>query len=453
MPCELMNVDATNIRWTDLLKRSVNAWIADKTLRLSAALAYYSVFSIAPLLVITIAVAGMMLGDEAVAGQLKAEMKGYIGAPAAAALQSMVESASEPADSVTATITGFIVLLLGASGVFGALKDALNTIWEVKPREDFSIRAFTREKILNFGMVLVIGFLLLVSLLMSTAIASLNHRLEHVVALPAFAWTVVTFLVSMAVATTLFAWIFKVLPDVRTHWKDVWTGAVITALLFEIGKTALSWYLGRESTANAYGAAGSVVLLLLWVYYASCILLFGAEFTQVYAHAQGRHIRPAVNAVWVSRGERLNEGMAEQGHGGKEPHASPQRGGGAAAHPFALPLLAPLLKYLEGRGVLLTIEAKEAFRQILGFIALLAVVVAMMLAGWLLLTYALVGWLTHHTGWTWGMTAVVTGGAQVLLGLVVALWLWKRLACARWFADTLNEFRKDQAWLRGPKTH
>lgn len=334
-----MNGAAITMNWTDLLKRSVDAWIADKALRLSAALAYYAVFSIAPLLVITIAVAGMVLGDEAVAGQLKAEMKTYIGAPAAGALQSMVESASKPADSITATITGFVVLLLGASGVFGALKDALNTIWEVKEREDFDFRAFAREKVLNFGMVLVIGFLLLVSLLLSTAISSLNHRLETVVSLPPMVWTVVTFFVSMAVATTLFAWIFKVLPDVRTRWKDVWTGAVITALLFEIGKTALSWYLGRESTANAYGAAGSVVLLLLWVYYASCILLFGAEFTQVYAHARGRLIGPAINAEWVGTDERLNQGMDEQGAGGKEPHAAPLRGSLPAAQPFASPLL------------------------------------------------------------------------------------------------------------------
>jgi membrane protein len=332
-----MNGAGITMNWTDLLKRSVNAWIADKALRLSAALAYYAVFSIAPLLVITIAVAGMVLGDEAVAGQLKAEMKTYIGAPAAGALQSMVESAAKPGESVTATITGFVVLLLGASGVFSALKDALNTIWEVKPREDFDWRAFAREKVLNFGMVLVIGFLLLVSLLLSTAIAILNHRLEQVVELPPIVWTMATFVVSMAVATTLFAWIFKVLPDVRTHWRDVWTGAVLTALLFEIGKTALSWYLGRESTANAYGAAGSVVLLLLWVYYASCILLFGAEFTQVYAHARGRIIGPEVNAEWVGADERLHQGMDEHGHAGKEPPAMPQNGG-----PNKSPVLVPL---------------------------------------------------------------------------------------------------------------
>lgn len=449
-----MNAAAITMTWAGMLKRTADAWISDKALRLSAALAYYAVFSIAPLLVIAIAVAGLVFGEKAVTGQLQSELRNYIGGPAAEAVQSMVQSAARPEDGVTATITGFAVLLLGASGVFGALKDALNTIWEVKPREDFDLRAFVRGKILNFGMVLVIGFLLLVSLLLSTAIATLNHRLETVVELPAVVWTVVTFIVSMAVATTLFAWIFKVLPDVHTDWRDVWTGAVITALLFEIGKTALSWYLGRESTVNAYGAAGSIVLLLLWVYYASCILLFGAEFTQVYARARGRIIGPAGNAQWVGADERLNEGLDQHGHGGKEPAPlAPPEMPAARQRDASSPLMAPLLRYIEGRGVLLTIEAKEAFRQIIGMVVLLVVACTVLFAGWLLLANALVGWLAHYTGWAWVKASVITGGLHVLFALLVALWLWRRISVARWFADTLNEFRKDRAWLHGPKKH
>ncbi len=336
-----MSATTINVTWMDLLKRSADAWMADKALRLSAALAYYSVFSIAPLLVITIAVAGMVLGDDAVAGRVHEQMRVHIGSPAAAALQSMVESAARPADSLVASITGFVALLLGASGVFAGLKDALNTIWEVKPKEGTGIMAFAREKFLNFGMVLVIGFLLLVSLLLSTAIASLHDRLEVLVKLPAFVWTGVSSLFSMAVATTLFAWIFKVLPDVSTRWRDVWIGAFITAILFEIGKTGLGWYLGRESTANAYGAAGSVVLLLLWVYYASCILLFGAEFTRQHARARGRILVPEGGQQWATAGDRAREGLDHHGDAVASDHAMPQAGAAASTPASGVPLLGP----------------------------------------------------------------------------------------------------------------
>ncbi|HEY1048754.1 MAG TPA: YihY/virulence factor BrkB family protein [Prosthecobacter sp.] len=347
-----MNADATNVTWMELLKRSVNAWMADKALRLSAALAYYSVFSIAPLLVLCIAAAGMVLGDDAVAGRVHAQMKIYIGSPAAAALESMVKSAARPTESMVATFTGFAALLLGASGVFGALKDALNTIWEVKPKDSTGVMAFAREKFLNFGMVLVIGFLLLVSLVLSTAIASLHEDLEVLVQLPPILWTGVSSVLSMAMATTLFAWIFKVLPDVSTRWKDVWVGAFITAMLFEVGKAGLSWYLGRESTVNAYGAAGSVVLLLLWVYYASCILLFGAEFTKEYAHSRGRILVPEGGQEWATAGDRAKEGLDQQAGAEAAQHAMPKAGAASVKPPPGLPLSAPLHSdQLQERGV------------------------------------------------------------------------------------------------------
>lgn len=446
-PHKSMNDKASNVGWISLFKRTADAWMADKALRLSAALAYYSVFSIAPLLVITIGVAGLVFGDEAVTGDLQKQMKGYVGSSAAKVLESMVESAAKPSEGMVASITGFVMLMLGASGVFGALKDALNTIWEVKPKPGSSIRALAFDKFLNFGMVLVIGFLLLISLVMSTAIASLHHRLEVIFVLPAFVWTAAAFGVSMLVTTTLFAWIFKVLPDVRTQWRDVWTGALLTAVLFEIGKTGLSWYLGRESTANAYGAAGSVVLLLLWVYYASCILLFGAEFTRVYAQAAGRFVAPSAGAAWVTPEERLLEGM-------DEPQAGSKRSAGAvpAAHFFASPLLAPVLKYVEGRGTLLSIEAKEAFRQILGLLALLVAVCVVLFAGWLVLVSALVEWLAELPGWDRLTASLAAGGGHVLLGALVGFWIWRKLTTASWFRDTLNEFRKDRTWLHGHKT-
>ena len=298
-----------NNRWLDLLKRSLSGWMDDKALRLSAALAYYSIFSIAPLLVITIGIAGLVLGEKAVSDQLYGELKGYMGARSAEAIQSMVQSASKPSQGVMATVLGFVMLIVGASGVFGELKDALNTIWGVKAMPGGGIMAFVRGKFLNFGMVLVIGFLLLVSLVMSTAIAGLNQRLETVLPLPAFVWAAAAFVISLGMVTTLFALIFKVLPDAQIRWRHVWFGALITALLFEIGKTGLSWYLGRESTTSAFGAAGSVVLLLLWVYYTSCILFFGAEFTQVYAGADDCVTEPAANARRVTAEERPVQGL------------------------------------------------------------------------------------------------------------------------------------------------
>lgn len=273
-------------RWIVLFKTTFTEWVDDKASRLSAALAYYSIFSIAPLLVIAISIAGQIMGQDAVSGQLYDELRGHMGPAAADTLQSMIKSASAPRDSAWATILGFGTLLLGASGVFGQLKDALNTIWNVDEKRYSGIGGFIRVKLLSFGMVLVIGFLLLVSLLASTAIAALNHRLEHLLPLPAFVWVYVTFFISLGMVTSLFALIFKILPDTRVPWRAAWMGAAVSGVLFEIGKTGLGWYLGRESTTSAYGAAGSIVLILMWIYYTSCILFFGAEFAQVYANGE-----------------------------------------------------------------------------------------------------------------------------------------------------------------------
>ena len=294
-----------------LLKEAFSDWMEDKALRLSAALAYYSVFSIAPLLVIAIGIAGLVLGEEAVRGQLEGTLKQYVGPIAAQGLQEMVKSASKPGQGFAATVIGFGMLLVGAGGVFGQLKDALNSIWEVKSISGAGIMGFVRERLLSFGMVLVIGFLLLASLIATTVIAGLSHYLEAKFSLPSFLWNALNFLVSMGLSTTLFALIYKVLPDAKIEWRSVWIGAVVTALLFELGKFGLSYYLGRESTASSFGAAGSIVLLLLWVYYASCILFFGAEFTQVYARAAGHEIAPAEGAIVAADGG-LGSGCRKQ---------------------------------------------------------------------------------------------------------------------------------------------
>jgi membrane protein len=303
-----MNLSAiTGNRAIKLLKATFDDWMEDGALRLSAALAYYSIFSIAPLLVIAISVAGLALGDEAVRGQLDEQLKAYVGPKAAEAVQSMVQSASKPSHGWIGAVVGFVTLMVGASGVFGQLKDALNTIWEVKARPGAGICRFVRERLLNFGMVLVIGFLLLTSLLISTALVGLTG---HIADAGTVLGTIVGFLVSVGVVTMLFALIFKVLPDAQIEWRHVWIGALVTALLFEVGKFGLSFYLGRESTQSSFGAAGSVVLLLLWVYYASCILLFGAEFTQVYARESGHEIVPSPGAEAVTPESRAQQGLA-----------------------------------------------------------------------------------------------------------------------------------------------
>ena len=290
-----------------LLKETVSEWMEDNALRLSAALAYYSTFSIAPLIVIALAIAGWVFGKDAASGLLDQQLHSMLGGAAAEGVKGMLQSASKPSSSAMAAVLGVLVLFLGASGVFGQLKDALNTIWEVKQKKGPAVKRFFRERLLSFGMVLVIGFLLLVSLLLTSALSGLAGYFGS--GLPAPLLTALSSIVSFGAITALFAAIFKVLPDVKIQWRNVWIGALVTAVLFEIGKFGLALYLGRQSTSSAYGAATSVVLVLLWVYYASLILFFGAEFTQVYAKARGERIEPSENAEPVSEEARAQQGL------------------------------------------------------------------------------------------------------------------------------------------------
>jgi membrane protein len=439
--------------WLGLFRGAFTAFNEDKALRLSAALAYYSLFSIAPLLVISIAMAGMFLGDKAASGEVYGAVKGYVGEQAAASVQSMVESAAKPKTGAMATVLGGVTLLLGAAGILGQLKDALNTIWGVEVVKGAGIGFQVRTKFLNFGMVLVIGLLLLISLILSTSLAALNQNMQHVLALPAWVWSIVASVVSAAVSATLFALLFKFLPDARIRWREVWLGAAITAILFEIGKTALGWYLGRESTANAYGAAGSVVLLILWVYYATCILLYGAEFTQVHATSTGREIEPAAHARLMERAGAATlpqrsppaitaEATPEEYVPGETPPLQP--------NPlFAHRLFEPILKYLEGRGVLISIEAKEALVQAAGLLILAAICCVTLFVAWTLLAVALVGLLMHHFDWHWLKAVSVTGGIHVLVTVAAGVLIWRRAAHGAWFAETFNELKKDRIWLRG----
>ncbi len=264
----------------NLFKRTFNRFFAEDTFEMGAALAYYTVFSLAPLVLIAISIAGMVFGQQAAEGQISQQIESAVGPTVAQAIQEMLKNARESGSSTTASIIGVVVLLLAASGVFVQLQSALNKIWRVPPQESGGVWSWIKNRLLTFAMVLAIGFLLLVSLIVSTAIAAASSYLapgETTLSM------LINQVVSFVTITVLFALIFKYLPDRHVQWRDVWIGAALTALLFVVGKYLLGLYLGQKSVTSAYGAAGSLVLILMWVYYASQILLFGAQFTQVYA--------------------------------------------------------------------------------------------------------------------------------------------------------------------------
>ena len=267
-----------------LLRQTVKEFFDDEALRLSAALSYYSVFSLAPLLLIAIAIAGAVAGDEAVRGQLDDQLKSSLGPSGAFAVQDMVANARKPAANALMSAAGIVMLLVGAGGMFGQLQDALNTVWGVKRKPGRGIKGMLKDRFLSFTMVLGTGFLLLISMLLSTVLQSFTGYMGSIASLPPQMWEWISALFSFAVVTVLFAAIFKVLPDLKIRWKDVWLGALFTAALFVLGKTGIGWYLGREATASSYGSAGALALVLIWIYYSSIILLFGAEFTQVLAN-------------------------------------------------------------------------------------------------------------------------------------------------------------------------
>jgi membrane protein len=290
-----------------VLRGTVDEFMEDRALRLSAALAYYSIFSIAPLLIIVIAVAGFFMGEQAVRDQVQQQLQYFMGEKGATAITSMI-GAQKQGTNVLASIVGVVALLFGASGVFGQLQDSLNVIWEVQPKPGGGIWGFIRARFLSFAMILGIGFLLLISMVISMVLSALTGMLP----MPGFMAQAVNFAASFIVITLLFTLIFKVLPDAKVRWRDVWIGAVFTALLFTVGKHLLGLYLGQASTTSSFGAAGSLVLVLLWVYYSSLILFLGAEFTQVYAKATGSRIVPADYAVPVTEGARAEQGMPSE---------------------------------------------------------------------------------------------------------------------------------------------
>ena len=280
-----------------LLKQAAADWSEDNAARLAAALAYYTVLSIAPLLILATAVVGLVFGDDAARGHVASELSAVVGPQAGEGVQTVIQHAHSPEGGIISSIISVVVLMFGASGVFGELQSALNTIWEVKPKPGRGIMGFLRARFFSFTMVLSVAFLLLVSLVLSAALSAAGSFFEHVLPGGEALWQVINFIISFAVISGLFALIFKVVPDVEITWRDVRMGAAFTAVLFTIGKMLLGLYLGRASVASPYGAAGSVIVLVIWVYYAAQIMFMGAEFTQVYARAHGAEIKPSPQAV------------------------------------------------------------------------------------------------------------------------------------------------------------
>ncbi|MEW5860950.1 MAG: YihY/virulence factor BrkB family protein [Cyanobacteriota bacterium] len=291
-----------------LLKDTFTEWQEDKASRLAAALAYYTVFSLAPLVIIAIAIAALVFGQEAAEGGIEEQLRGLLGMQGAEAVEEMIANSRKAEQGTIATLISVGLLLFGASGVFGQLQDSLNTIWEVAPKPGRGIKGFIKDRFLSFAMVLGIGFLLLVSLILSAGLTAVGDYLGHLIpGLPFL--QVLNFLISFGVVTVLFALMFRILPDAKIAWGDVWIGAAITSLLFTIGKYLLGLYLGNGSVGSTYGAAGSFVVLLLWVNYSAQILFFGAEFTQVYANKYGSRIVPSKNAVPLSEEARAKQGI------------------------------------------------------------------------------------------------------------------------------------------------
>jgi membrane protein len=293
-----------------VLKETGSEWSEDNASRLAAGLACYTLLSIAPLLILSIAVAGLAFGEEAARGQIVGQIGTVVGTEAGSAVEAIAANARKPSAGIISTIFGMAVLLFGASNVFAELQNALNTIWEVKAKPDAGVRNFIRHRLLSFAMVMSLAFLLLVSLIVNAMLAATGKFFEHYLPGGEVLWQVVNFVVALAVTTLLFALIFKVIPDVVMRWRDALIGGLFTAVLFALGRFALAMYIGKSSTTSSFGVAGSLVALVLWVYYSSQILFLGAEFTQVYSRRFGGRIRPNEHATSAEGADKPLSGHA-----------------------------------------------------------------------------------------------------------------------------------------------
>ena len=291
-----------------LLKTTFDDWYEDRAQRMGAALAYYTIFALTPGLVIVMALAGLLLGPGA-ESQIIGQIRELIGEQGAVAIEATIQSARKETLGATGTALALIPLVFGLWGVFGELQDSLNTIWGVTPKPGRRVGDIVRERFLSFTMVVGIGFLLLVSLVLSAWLAAVSAYVGRMLPAPAEALEAVNFVISFFVITGSFGLIFKLLPDVKLAWRDVWLGAAVTSLFFTAGKLLIGLYLGRSAVASAYGAAGSLVVIVVWVYYSAQILLFGAEFTKVWARRRGSGFVPEKTAMPVTQEARAEQGM------------------------------------------------------------------------------------------------------------------------------------------------
>jgi len=298
----------------DLMRATWLEWQEDKAPRLGAAFAFYTIFSIAPLLIIAIAIAAAVLGQKAAQGQIQQQIQGAIGPAAAKTVQDMIEATAKARGTgLRASILGILISLWGASNLFGQLQDSLNTIWEVTPKPSGGLWIVVRQRFLAFVMVLGMGLLLLATLLASAVVGSFGAYVSEHLGIPMVSLQVLNFVIALLSTTLFFACLFKVLPDAQVQWRDVGVGSILTAILFGVGRLGLGLYLGRSGVSSAYGAAGSLIVVLLWIYYAAQILFFGAEFTQVFANRFGSRVRPSSHAMPVTEAMREQEGLTRLG--------------------------------------------------------------------------------------------------------------------------------------------
>jgi membrane protein len=294
-----------------VFRRALAGWWNDNVPRMGASLAYYTLFALAPILVVAIAIGGLVFGAEAVRGEIVGQIQGVVGQEGGKAVQSMLEGAANRGSSVLATGAGILTFFLGATGAFLELQADLDAIWRVKPKESTSfLRALVMQRLISFGLVVALGFLLLTSLLVSAALSAIHSYLGNRYTGLVVLWEALNVVVSLGVMTLLFALIYKVLPDVKLSWREVWVGALVTAGLFSIGKLVIGLYLGTSNIATTYGAAGSVIVILVWVYYSAQVILLGAEFTRAYVEQFGRRPPPEEFAVREKSGKSGSSGKS-----------------------------------------------------------------------------------------------------------------------------------------------
>ncbi len=282
----------------EVLKNSFSGFSNDRIMKLSAALAYYTVFSIGPLLIVIVFLCSFFFGREAVEGNIYGQIQGFVGKDAAVQLQEIIKNAAISGKGAIAATIGVITLIIGATSMFGEMQDSINMIWELKAKPKSAIWQFIKNRLLSFGVIGSLGFLLLVSLAVSGVIEALSARLQaHFKEVTVVFFYVLDLVINFVVISVLFGVIFKVLPDAKIKWKDVMAGAIATAILFMLGKFGISFYIAKTKVSSSYGTAGSLVVLLVWVYYSAVILYFGAEFTKAYAMKYGGHIMPSEYAV------------------------------------------------------------------------------------------------------------------------------------------------------------